>query len=181
MNEQMDKWINSGFSLERGASALSKCVYVYAYFSRSNEWTETHQCWLHNPRWTSWSETWQSELKGQMKKGNKMPDLIHICTFFYTLNHSVHEIQSCVLLNFLYSEWKPTHLCSLLTHITHSLLTCVTGIFLLCEESFWFWKLLLQWYSRKSSTNRLKVWSQRIIHQFSESGVAKRQASPYAD
>lgn len=29
----------------------------------TDKWTETHQCLLHNPRWTSWSETWQSELK----------------------------------------------------------------------------------------------------------------------
>lgn len=68
-----------------------------------------------------------------MKIRNKMPDLI-----FSTLYHSVHKNQSgSLLLNLLYLEWKPTNICSLLTHITHLLLTCVAGIFLLCEAFFW--------------------------------------------
>lgn len=49
MNEWKGEWINSGISLKQMSGGIP--------------FTETHRCLPHNPQWTSWSETWQSELR----------------------------------------------------------------------------------------------------------------------
>lgn len=56
MNERMDEGINSGFSLAQGTSAVrSVNVFIFAALTNvpslvTDEWMETHQCLLHNPR-----------------------------------------------------------------------------------------------------------------------------------
>lgn len=72
---QVDGWMSEWINFSKaddfcGGESVSGCIYccclVWLMFSILLQ-TKTHQCLPHNPQWTSWSETWQSELKRKKK------------------------------------------------------------------------------------------------------------------
>lgn len=100
-------------------SHLVKVSLSVAYVDKSSDKCgETYQCLPHNHRWTSWSETWRSELKGKIgriKTGRKI-------TIFCQ-----SPCEECLGENALFAiscSWLANSKtwCNLLTYILHLLL-----------------------------------------------------------
>lgn len=53
-------WMNG---VDDGVSLEQRTESTFPLPRMRDKRVETHRCLLHSPRWTSWSETWRSELK----------------------------------------------------------------------------------------------------------------------
>lgn len=103
-------WMNG---VDDGASLKQRTESTFALSRMRDKRVETHRCLLHSPQWTSWSETWRSELKGEDDISASVPkNLGKICV----------KLPSC----------------SQLTYISRVYLTCVAGIFLFRATLFLF-------------------------------------------
>lgn len=107
MNEWMDEWINSGISLKQmmtfaggnqSVDAFIFAVHFIVFYLITDKCTETHRCLPHNPQWTSWSETWQSELRRKKKTMSQGVTRSHVmllysCTTVYGFKSALFHLK----------------------------------------------------------------------------------------
>lgn len=133
---------------------LVKVSLSVAYVDKSSdECGETYQCLPHNHRWTSWSETWRSELKGKIgriKTGRKI-------TIFCQ-----SPCEECLEENSLFAISCSSYLwtCQLKNSVqpTDLYFTSIAGIFLLSGTFFIY--LFIFWFRRPS---RWTGWLSKLV------------------